>query len=484
MNVLGKTLRYVTEAWAYALEPFKAKKPPQQLMDILHTTQYDTGGGSQANIDYYLRLAATNPIFYGNISTIADRVAGSEAFMVQVRKGDEWADEPNHELMELLAVPNAMFPGVLLLEDIAWWYHYFGSGYWYLATDTPGEGPIREIWPLPARSVQPEPTTFRISPITNSPVIDYSYTLADRIILPGENVLHVRGANLFSYWEGLSPLSALQTTLDTDQAEAAWLGSFFKDGNAIPTAVISLPSNVPEHLFDKIKQDIVEQFGARRRAAITRAGDLDVELMQHSIQEMRVVEGMDHNEKRINRVTHFPSGLMEANSGQSRLAADMALMRDAVQPFLNRMAAFLTLKAEIFYGPDVCVVARDIVPQDRIVKVAEFRAHSPYRSINETRGDMGEDPIKLKGDLAILQPLLDEVPERLLPTATQILLRGQPATEAPEADSDGPEALEQPSTGIETRGQTPAALAGGKAIRRLSEEEMESMFHALMQPHG
>lgn len=490
MNRLGQALRYFTEAWAYATEPFKAKTgQPQQLMDILRTTQFATGGG-QANVDYYLLLAATNPVFYGNVSTIADRVAGSEALMVQVRQGEEWADEPNHELMELLAVPNAIFPGGLLLEDITWWYYYLNNGYWYFATDVPGRGPVREIWPLPARNVQPEPTTYRISPITKSPIIDYSYTLGERIILPGENVLHVRGANPFSYWEGLSPLSALQTTLDTDHAEARWLASFFKEGNAIPTAVISLPPNVSETLFDKIKQDIIEQFGARRRAAITRAGDLDVKLVQHSINEMRVIEGLAHNEKRINRATHFPSGLMEANSGQSRLAADMALMRDAVQPFLNRMAAFLTLKASIFYGPDVCVVAKDIVPQDRALKVAEFRAHSPYRTINQTRADMGEDPIKLKGPLAVLQPLLDEVPERLLQTATQILM-GQGAPEPkqepadrrrprPEGPRPGPR-----TTGIETRAQMLARLLDGKTAEPLSEEELEAaLYSSLVHRNG
>lgn len=489
MNQLGRALRYLTEAWAYASEPFKARKePPQQLMDILRTTQFATGG-NEANVDYFLLLAATNPIFFGNVSTIANRIAGEEALMVQVRQGEEWVDEPNHEFMELLAVPNALFPGSLLLEDLTWWYHFLGNGYWYFASDTPGRGPIREIWPLPARNVEPDPTTYRISPITKSPVIDYVYTLGQRIVLPGENVLHVRGANVFSYWEGLSPLSALQAVLDTDHSEAKWLGSFFKEGNAIPTAVISMPPNVPDNLFDKIKQDIIEQFGARRRAAITRAGDLDVKLVQHSIQEMRVVEGMDHNEGRINRVTHYPSGLMEATSGQSRLAADMALMRDAVQPFLNRVAAFLTLKAAIFYGPDVCVVARNVVPQDRALKVAEFRAYTPYRTINQSRGDMGEDPIKLKGPLAVLQPLLDEVPERLLQTATQLLLDAQKP--APPSSSEKPVITDTDmpgsrTTGVDLREEALGNLINGKAATLpLSEHELEAaLYSALVHRNG
>lgn len=463
MNALGRTLRYMTEAWAYAVEPLKAKPAGgNRLADIVRTTQ-NAPTASQANVDYYLRLAITNPVYFGNVSTISSRVSDADALVVQEQVGDKWEDRPGHEFMRVLSVPNGIFSGDLVMEDVAWWYNLLGNAYLYLVTDTPGVGPVREIWPLPARVMEPDPRTYRISPYTKKPVIDYNYMMGAPITLPGENVVHVRSANPFDYWQGLAPISALQTVLDTDTSEAEWLASFFKEGNAIPTAIVSLPPALQDSQFDKIKRDIVEQFGARRRAAVTRAGDMDVKLLQHSVQEMRVVEGMDHNEKRINRVTHFPGGLHDAQSGQSRLAADMAIMRDAVQPFFNKVAGFLTLKMVLFYGPEFRVWAKDVVPQDRALETSEYQTRSPHRTINESRAAMQADPIQFTGELAALQPLVDQVPEILLPTATSLLLR----------DKLTPPQLQQSAPQIGAREDEEDGQPGPHTTGQETQEQME-----------
>jgi HK97 family phage portal protein len=314
------------------------------------------------------------------------------------------------------------------LEDAAWWYKLIGNGYWFLVTDAPGVGPIREIWPLPADRVAPDPTTLRISPITYQPVIDYQYSMGSLIKLPGENVIHFRTANPFDPWRGLSPLSALRDNMRTSNAIMRWLGSFYDKGNAVPASVISLPPLINDEDFETIKQDIYEQFGGKRQTAVTRAGDLKVEVIGQSSTDMQVVEHQKFNKQEVREVYRIPEGLTAATSGQSRLAAETALARDAIQPLLDYFAETFTLFAMRFYEEGkrntLRVKAKSVIPQDRALEISEYKSYGADRTINEGRQKQGLPPLKLTGKLAEFQQLLDEVPATLIQTLAPILTGG------------------------------------------------------------
>ena len=449
-SFLGRTLRHLADAYFYAMAPYKAAGPSggtRRLLRVLNPATRIREGSGDSDVDFFLRLAVNNPEVYAAIMTISDRVSDLDAFTVQQFSPDslkdsdtkgEWLDIENHPILQLLRRPNSLMTAGFLLGYTTQWFVAMKNAYWFLVTDTPGAGPICEIWPLPANKVKPKPENLRISLLTGELTIDYEYTLSSMVTLPGENVVHFRGPNLFDYWEGMSTLTPLQDVLQGYNSQAGWLGSYFGQGNAISTAVVSLPPELPDDEFETVKQDIIEQFGGQRRTAITRGGDLDVKTIQHSIEEMQVIEGLSFHESQARKVFKMPEGLSSSASGQARLAAETALARDVIQPMLNHLAETMTLSMIPYYEEDNAnhrVAAQDIVPQDRALEVTEYQVYGQDRTLNENRKQQKLDPLKFTGALAPLQQLLDEVPQSIILHLAPFVLQlaGQPAG-APNGD--------------------------------------------------
>lgn len=408
---LGRSIRYVTDSVKYGLDPF-IKSAQAPFRDFFRGISYQTGGSSSGDTLYYLRLAATNPYVFSCLTTIADRIKGDDLFIMQKRKGDEWIDQKDHPLPALLAKPNAIMPGSLLNSDTAWWYGLLGNGYWLLQTPNPGRAPITAIWPIPANLMQPEPSTIRRSPITGDVVIDYRYHLTGQI-LPGENIIHFRTANPSGdYWQGLAPLSALTDNLTTHAEKKGWLRSFFGKGNAVPTAIVSVPPTLSNEDFDDVVSSLEEQFGGKRRTAVVRSGDMNVQMLQQTMQEMTLIDSFKYDKEEVRGVYKIPDGLQLATSGKDRQAAETALARDVIQPLLDDFAAFINLGMVRYYeDPEEWrCIAKNVIPQDRELDIAETNAYAPFRTINEVRKSLKDEPLTYTGILAPLQPLLDQVP--------------------------------------------------------------------------
>lgn len=461
-TLLGRVLRYFQSSLDYAKGSPARKSTNPLLLQIVQGASRSGTSQDSSNLEYYLRLAATAPHFFAAAGVVADKVTESADFAVERQVGDRWEIVPNHEFLHVLDHPNEIMTGGLLLNGTAWDMQGVGNSYWFLVTDRPGVGPVREIWPLPALRVTPDPMTLRISPVTGKLVIDYRYNLGTMTMLPGENVLHIRTANLFDFWRGMSPLSALARTLEMDYNESNWLAGYFGEGNAVPTAIISVPPELGDEEFDAVKRDIAEQFGAQRRSAITRAGDLSVETIQHSVDDMRILDGMSYNAEAIRAVLRVPAGLRDTSSGESRIAAATALMQDAVLPILWNYAEWMTLKIMPMYEQDgerLRVTVLTEVPQDEAMAVTKYENYGMDRTVNENRGEQKLEPLKLEGDFAQLQPLLDTVPTRLVELFLSYLMAKEQAASAATA----PEQAGNPLLDVMTGGKPTLPMNGKPA---------------------
>lgn len=423
MNIIQKFLSVF--GWGRGAEKADTLRAPNPAYAVLRSAARSGLQMGTGDLEHYMRLAVTNPHVFAAVTTIADRVADWGNFKLQGKRDHEWIDVPDHPLLTLLNDPNDLMTGSFLLGDVPWTEPLQGNTYWFIVSEYPGAGKPTELWPLPVFRIRPRPDLLRLSAVTGKLVMDYEYMLDQSILLPGENVIHFRTNNPFSMWMGLSKLTALQMNLEDTYAEAHWLGTHFGEDNAIPAAIISLPPELDDDQFKVIEGDIREQFGGRRRTAITRAGSMEVEVIQHSIADMRVLEHMQYSASEVRRVFKIPEGLNEASSGQSRLAAEQALARDAIQPLCNHIADVLTHKLLPFYTygkQQYRLVADDLVPADRALEVSEYSTYSAARTLNENREELGLKPLKLTGKLAELQVLLDQVPlhyaQHLLPLLT------------------------------------------------------------------
>lgn len=393
MTLLGHGLQYIVKSLRFALNDEKRPPTTRSFYTALsRMAERDRYLNEEVDLPDVLRLAVCSAWVYSAIKMIADRSTTRESTMrIKRRKGEMKQDINDHPFERLLMSPNSLMTGEFLLSYTTWWGHLLGNGYIFIATEAPGVGTPEELWPLQADAVKPLPATLRISRLTGKPCIDYSYEVNGVLHrLPGENVIHIRFPNPFNYWIGMSPLVAGLQALKTDREQARYLELFYGRDNAIPTAIISLPPETEEEQFEELKYEIKNQFAEGQLRAVIRAGDFTIQTIAQTLQQSEFIGSRKFNREIINHIYSIPEGLLSGSmSGDSRLATEIAFMRGTVQPWLDRVAAAMTVNACPYYGDDIICEAPNVVPQDRTLLVTEYQAYAQDRTINENRKILG-----------------------------------------------------------------------------------------------
>lgn len=363
--------------------------------------------------DAAYKLAVTSAWVWSDIKLIADRVASRDASL-KVKARSTGKEIEAHPFLQLLDEPNAFMSGSFLKRYCVWWLLLRGNAYLFVSTRRPGVGEPEELWPLAANMVRPLPETLRRGQgiFRNIDLIDYEYNVNGSLeILPGENIVHFRSPNPFDWWEGLSPLTAALIGVQMDHAQAVWQRDFFAEDNAIPSAIISVPSTTSPVDFDRQREILRQQMKEGQKRLFTRSGDLTVETITQTLEQMQIIDSRKFNRDEIDRVYGVPEGLISGGlSGDSRLAAEIAFARNTVQPLIDYMAEQLSTDLALYYGDDIMFEAPNVIPQDRALEVQEYTTYSQDMTIDENREARGLKPAKLPGDLADLAT----VPVRLL----------------------------------------------------------------------
>lgn len=424
-NTLGRVLDYLASGYRYAF-PGESAKQRQLMYSLLEdmavqgATRYRPMTANQA-MSEAVNVALASAWFYSGVQLISDRVSASEARMrPKERIGRELRDDDAHVFASLLDSPSPFMTIEYMLRYITFWAHLNGNAYIFISTPAYLMGEPEELWVLPSDMIQPLPKTLRRSRIDGRPVIDYEYSVNGKLQkLPGEHMIHIRFPNPKDYWLGLAPLNAGLSAIKIDDYQSRYLQGFYGPDNAIPTAIISLPQETNDIDFEVAKEQIREQFGNGRRSAITRAGDMNVQVIAQTMQQMDLNNARKFNREEIFHVLGIPEGLTSgAASGDSRLSAEITFARNKVQPFLDLVAAEFTLRLQAFYGPSFVVKAPSVIPQDRVLAVNEYTQYKGARTIAENREVLGARPIdfgKVPEHLAWLEDVVNFIPIELMP---------------------------------------------------------------------
>jgi HK97 family phage portal protein len=452
-NRLGLALNYFAEAYRFASKAGAAITPKRTVYGILDelADEQKYKRAETADVNGAMRLAICSAWVYCAIRLIGDRISSAEARpQVKKRIGERLEDIHDHPFERLMNQPNSLMTTDYILRYLTAWAHLSGNAYLFIATLAPGVGEPEEIYPLPSNMIMPLPATKRISKLTGKPCIDYQYTINNKkIILPGENVVHIRFANPFDYWRGLSPLTASIADIRVDANEQQYMESFFGRDNAMPSGVISLPAEIGDIDFQTAVEQIRDQFGKKHKTAIIRAGDMDIKTISQTLQQMEMVNTRKFNREAIYTVFGIPEGLITGGvSGDSRLSSEITFARNTVQPFLDMMCSELTANIAPYYGNDIVIAAPIIIPQDRSLKIQEYTTYSTDRTVNENRKELNLPPLDIpkklveKFDCEWLELMCEYVPVRLLPYVQSNTFAAveptEPNLEAPPEVGDSP----------------------------------------------
>lgn len=442
MSIL-QTVRNVLSAAALPPVPQAKAVPGQQLGtsnfdNILdRMSRFSQFNTTETSIDVAqtYRLASTSAWVYSDIKLIADRTTARDAnFEVKQRDNLDETIE-NHPFLKLLDRPNAFMSGSFLKRYTNWWLLLRGNAYIFISTPGVGVGEPTELWPLPSDLVRPWPLHLRegVGVFKGEQVIDYLYTVnGGWEMIPGEQIVHFRLPNPFDWWEGMSPLNAAHIAVEMDHAQRVWTRDFFKDDNAIPSAIISVPATTSPVDFERQRQILSEQWKNGQKRVFTRSGDLTVETITQTLEQMQIIQSREFSRDEIDRVYGIPQGLVSGGlSGDSRLAAEIAFARNTVQPLLDYMAEQWTSDISPYYSDSIVFEAPNVIPQDRALEIQEYTTYSQDMTINESRQERGLDPVKLPPELKELQPFVD-LPIRLIQGAMSKATAAEQADRAQE----------------------------------------------------
>jgi len=366
---------------------------------ITDTARFSGEGSSSEpiNTDILYAEAVTNGWVYSAIRLLADRLANQKSLPIL---GSELGTgfEPLEEF-DLFEKSNGLLTWNFSLRYMWWWYFLRGNGYWFIETPSVGVGEPIALLPLISGKVLPKSETLRegVGIFAGMPVIDYEYTVGGSIsMLPGENVIQVRNPNYSDYWQGLSPLTAAQSAILADNSQSEWQQTFFTDDNAIPSAIISLDATMDEPDFNSQIMLIRQQLDSGQKRLFTRSGDLKVEVLGQTLKDMQVTESRETNREEIYSIFGIPTGFFSITSGESAQAAEVMFARNTLQPHIDMLAAQLTADLAPYYetaSQRLIFKSPDIIPQDRALAVQETTIYSQFRSLNETRKELGLPPV-------------------------------------------------------------------------------------------
>jgi len=346
--------------------------------------KWHTGGGTERQAQ---QRAVQSAWAFTAISFVARGIGAANLQIVEHKGVDEEPVQiPNHPLETLLRRPNPWMGGAFLWQYTAWWIELSGNAYWYVSPDNTGQP--AEIWPLPARDVEPRPGD-------EEQFIDhYQYRVGGcEYDIPASNIVHFKLPNPFDMFRGMSPLAAAILGVDTDLAMAQWNARFFGRDNVMPSAVINLSSGDPsspieEADIEALKDDLKSGYQAgKRKVAITSAAKLEVELLGWNPKDLDFVQGRQFTKEEIYEVYGLPGGLLDKNATYANSAnAEMVFNNKTVWPLLSLMAEQLTAElVSPIYGSEYEAVFEDVRQTNREQELQEIAAGGPYLTIDEVR---------------------------------------------------------------------------------------------------
>jgi len=384
----------------------KARQPIEALF-----AGESTPGGATQTISQWPppesreRVAITSSWVYSDIRVIANEASQAD-FQVLVRQGEELVEEADHPFERLMRQPNPHMGKSFLMQYTLWWLLLRGEAYLWTVPDNSGE--LSELWPIPASRMRPipDPRAF-IKGYLYQPKSGRRPT-----IIPPEQVCFLRLPNPFDFHRGLSPLSAYQSALLTDQAAAQWNYETFAHEVTLRT-LISLAEQLSKPSYEKIKQEILDELEVkRRRFMVARAGTVDVKSLGIAHKDLEFLAGRGFNRDEIDRAFGIPAGFWAKNATQANAQeAKATLIEQAVWPLLVLVAEGISAQTLCrYYGEDLVGQFKDIRVRDRAMLVTERTQYWKVASLNEARGDL--DRKKYEG------PLADTIGELPVPLAT------------------------------------------------------------------
>jgi HK97 family phage portal protein len=319
----------------------------------------------------------------------------------------EPVDVPNHPFEMLLRKPNPLDGRYAFLTASFISYKLTGNCYWWMNKPTESGAP-EELWFIPSHMIIPIPDKQMY-------VSGYYYYPENglEMILPPEEILHIRRFNPFNRFVGLSAIESLVWTLQGEKGMREFNANVFGDGNGQLRGVLAFADMVNDETWRKLKADMRESSRRREHMLLRGVGASGVNWMQNAVsqREMEFLDGRKFNKEEI--WTVLAPGLfsmLSENATEANSRTGQSAFKDlTIFPMHTMLNEEITNKILPMYGTDksrpLVGAFEDVRGEDRELKVKEIETFSKFHSVDEVReafynaGPIGDE----RGELLVAQ---------------------------------------------------------------------------------
>lgn len=390
--------------WPWSWRSRKASRTQAAIL----LSSVGTGLWTPRNYEQLAREGyAGNPVVYQCVRLIAHAVGGLVWLLQQQTDDGRWLELTTHPLLTLLSRPNPRQAGPQLLEELL--SSLLISGNAYLESVGPeGSGtrpqPPRELYVLRADRVTIQPGSAA------TPIAGYQYRVGGTtVLLPAEQVLHLRLYHPVDDWYGLSPLQVLARAVDADTAATTWQASLLQRG-ARPSGALVTQQPLTEAQVARLRAQLETELSGPSRAGLPLVleGGLSWVEMGLSPRELDWLESRRLTKLEIAAGYGVPPellGLREATF-ENRREARKAFYSETILPLADYLTAELNAwlvprfgpRLRLLYDPDAIPALQE--DRDRVWRRV---SQAPWLTLNEQRLATGYD--ELPGGDVVLVPL-------------------------------------------------------------------------------
>lgn len=319
------------------------------------------------------------------VRAISEDVAQIEPILYRYDGKGEKTIVADHPAIDLFWNPNIYFSKFELIERMQANLELEGNEFWYIDIGKNGE-PVA-IYPLRPNCVTP---VFEGSILTK-----YKYFLNGKNFeISSEFILHFKNYNPKNDFKGMSTLSAVKVTANTDQFAQIYNESFFRN-SARPSSVLKYPGVLTRDMKDQFMRSWENSYQGAGKAfrTVLLEGGLTLEPPQVNHQDMQYLEGRKWNRDEILGIFRVPKtvlGIVEDVNFASAKASNYIFALRNIKPKMQKIIdklnnSYLPLFGEVglefgFKNP----VPEDVEEQTKLFQVGltnGFLSHNDVRRV-------------------------------------------------------------------------------------------------------
>jgi HK97 family phage portal protein len=363
------------------------------------TPIYGTGGWwAPEGVSQAKLMGVSNPWVQACVFKIAEVISAANLRLYRIKGSErqEWEELDDHEILQLLNMPNSYMPRFELFQ--LWSMHddLTGNAYWLLEGMKTERSKPTAIYPLNPSYIKPKVTTLP------ELVTGYLYENgAQSREFKAFEILHFRRPSAKNPYLGFGPTEAVADSIDADNWAREWMRKFFQNSGR-PGLVLET-TYTDERKIKLLRETFEDRFSGASKAHKTAILPEGVKIAStgFSQKDMDFVELRRFSRDEILASYGVPAvvlglGLGETINRASAETLEYVFLKHTIKPKLSRFVTFLNEFFVPLFGADLVLEFDDPVPENTEMLLKEHTAAlggQPYKSINEVRHEEGLPPI-------------------------------------------------------------------------------------------